>query len=82
MTERRFKLDLPSGCLSWDATGVGVKGEDRWWRYWIEFDGCCIPGTREFPPARTGYARLKACAEAQLKRVIWSSRHRDAPEDV
>lgn len=82
MTERRFRLELRDGCLWYEAMGVRVKGEDNQWRYWLEFDGCCIPGHGVFPPTRAGYARLKVCAREQLARIVWPPRRLDVPEDM
>jgi hypothetical protein len=82
MSERRFKLERRSGSRTCRAVGVMTKGEDELWRYWIEFDGHCIPGLGEFPPTRAGHARLKACAWDQLEQLVRPPHRRGSHEDV
>ena len=81
MTERRFKLSIGT-CLVVEATGVMVKGDDGWWRYWIEFDRRVIPGPDEFPPTRAGHARLKARAADQFEAMVYGRRRSGSPEDI
>ena len=82
MAERRFKLELQSGCLVCEATGVRVQGEDSLWRYWIEFDERCIAGFGEFPPTRAGHARLKACAVDQFESLVHGRHRSGMPGDI
>ncbi|HEX5960081.1 MAG TPA: hypothetical protein VFY97_02405 [Rhodanobacteraceae bacterium] len=82
MGERRFKIELGAMCIREEAVGVMVKGDDGLWRYWLEFDGRCIPGVGEFPPTRAGHARLKARAADQFESLVYGHRRSGTPEDV
>lgn len=83
MGERRFRLNVQSGCIvHCEAMGVMVKGEDARWRYWIELDGRCIPGDGAFPSTRDGHAQLKARAREQLWNIVFPPPRAGVPEDM
>lgn len=70
MSELRFRLVRCEGCLVDEVGAVMVKGEDRRWRYWIEFQGQVIPGEGDFAATRNGHVRLKARALDQFERLL------------
>ncbi|MBS0195085.1 MAG: hypothetical protein JSR34_12685 [Proteobacteria bacterium] len=82
MSECRFPIRVQIFCLVDEATGVMVKGGDGNWRYWIEFDGRCIPGDGEFSSTREGTARLQARAEEQLWKIIYPPSRSGLSEDI